>query len=542
MKIAIQGCTHGELEKIYDTIQHIEDEQGIKVDLLISCGDFQSTRNLSDLKCMACPDKYKDMCTFYKYYSGEAIAPVLTLFIGGNHEASNYLQELAYGGWVAPNIYYLGYAGVVNINGIRIAGLSGIFKGFDYLHGHHEKPPYDDNSMRSCYHIRNIDVFRLKQLSSNPPDIMLSHDWPRGVTKYGNAEQLIRFKKHFKDEIEQDKLGSSPTWEILETVKPAFWFAAHLHCKFAALVEHEGGRRTKFLALDKCLPGRRFLQVLDIGPPVQNDDISIQYDADWLAILKSTNHLISVEKKPRYTPGPGCGERYDFTPTPGELENVKKMFDGCLDIPYNFAQSVLAYKPNGQRPKLSMVHQPHATVNSQTTQFCQKLGIQDPMALLVGAHTNTNFPNRTFSLTNKLANYINEKETNISLNSTLNPDEISIHEEANSEDEDGKNSALEDNVFSPEKSKKAPDSGDRKSMQAPLSLPAPQLDEESEEVDLASILNTQPSSQASHLFFIDKGGDKDPPSEDNAAPKSNPDTPPVKKLKRRNAAMYSADD
>jgi len=32
----------------------------------------------------------------------------LTIFIGGNHEASNYLQELPYGGWVAPNIYYLG--------------------------------------------------------------------------------------------------------------------------------------------------------------------------------------------------------------------------------------------------------------------------------------------------------------------------------------------------------------------------------------------------------------------------------------------------
>ena len=33
------------------------------------------------------------------------------------------------------------------------------------------------------------------------------------------------------------------------------------------------------------------------------------------------------------------------------------------------------------------------------------------MALLVGAHTSSNtFSNRTFSLTNKLANYINEKE------------------------------------------------------------------------------------------------------------------------------------
>ena len=77
---------------------------------------------------MACPDKYKSMCSFYKYYSGEAIAPVLTIFIGGNHEATNYLQELAYGGWVAPNIYYMGYAGVLEVNGVRIGGLSGIFK------------------------------------------------------------------------------------------------------------------------------------------------------------------------------------------------------------------------------------------------------------------------------------------------------------------------------------------------------------------------------------------------------------------------------
>lgn len=44
----------------------------------------------------------------FRYYSGEKKAPILTVFIGGNHEASNHMQELPYGGWVAPNIYYLG--------------------------------------------------------------------------------------------------------------------------------------------------------------------------------------------------------------------------------------------------------------------------------------------------------------------------------------------------------------------------------------------------------------------------------------------------
>lgn len=66
MKIAVEGCAHGELEKIYDTISELEQQQSIKVDLLICCGDFQSTRNLDDLECMAIPRKHHNICTFYK--------------------------------------------------------------------------------------------------------------------------------------------------------------------------------------------------------------------------------------------------------------------------------------------------------------------------------------------------------------------------------------------------------------------------------------------------------------------------------------------
>ena len=52
--------------------------------------------------------------------------------VGGNHEAMNYLWELYYGGWVAPNIMYLGHAGVVKFGGVRIGGLTGIFNASHY--------------------------------------------------------------------------------------------------------------------------------------------------------------------------------------------------------------------------------------------------------------------------------------------------------------------------------------------------------------------------------------------------------------------------
>lgn len=426
MKIAVEGCAHGELERIYDTIEGIEKDGGTKIDLLLCCGDFQSTRNLEDLQTMAVPKKYLDMCSFYKYYSGELVAPVLTIFIGGNHEASNYLQELPYGGWVAPNIYYLGYAGVVNVNGVRIAGISGIFKGHDFLRGHHEFPPYTESTCRSVYHVRQLEVFRLKQISGRV-DIFLSHDWPTGIYEYGNKAQLLRKKPFFAADMESGKLGSQPLEELLKAVQPAYWFAAHLHCKFAALVPHNHSQKlgdaessssssssededeerekvkkaapvpppsksvpvTKFLALDKCLPRRAFLQVVEVPSDPIEGTPRLEYDAEWLAILHSTNHLISVKENYYYLPGKKAGEfteRSNFTPTKEELEAVTAKFQK-LQVPENFERTVPAFDPAEQSDyKHMFVDQPKVQLNPQSNTFCATLGIDDPLCLVLLAN------------------------------------------------------------------------------------------------------------------------------------------------------------
>jgi hypothetical protein len=61
LNIAVEGCCHGELDRIYQTIQESEEKNGIHVDLLLICGDFECLRDVIDLDCLAVPEKYRKM-------------------------------------------------------------------------------------------------------------------------------------------------------------------------------------------------------------------------------------------------------------------------------------------------------------------------------------------------------------------------------------------------------------------------------------------------------------------------------------------------
>jgi lariat debranching enzyme len=188
------------LDDIYGSLRLLEQRENIQIDLLVICGDFQSIRNEADMYCMAVPDKYREIGSFWKYYSGIEKAPYPTVFIGGNHEASNYLWELYHGGWVSDNIYYLGHAGVIQFGSVRIGGLSGIYRDKEYAKGHYEKSPYSPATIRSSYYVREYDVKKLLQINQ-PLDVFISHDWPRGVERYGDVVDLVRKKNFFKDEV-----------------------------------------------------------------------------------------------------------------------------------------------------------------------------------------------------------------------------------------------------------------------------------------------------------------------------------------------------
>ncbi|CAN8104041.1 unnamed protein product [Discula destructiva] len=235
VRVAIEGCGHGALNPIYAAVDAAcQARNWPGVDVLIICGDFQATRNGTDVEVMSVPAKYRVLGDFHEYYSGARTAPYLTLFIGGNHEAAAYLWELYYGGWAAPNIFYMGAANVVRVGPLRIAGLSGIWKGFDYRKAHGERLPFGQGDVKSFYHVRELDVRKLLQLREQV-DVGLSHDWPRGVEKHGDTQQLYRMRPMWKQESLDGSLGSVAAEYVMDRLRPAYWFSAHMHWKFSAI-------------------------------------------------------------------------------------------------------------------------------------------------------------------------------------------------------------------------------------------------------------------------------------------------------------------
>lgn len=278
-------------------VEKYENEKNEKVDLIICCGDMQTIRNDVDLQDMAIKSHRLKKGDFWEYYEGLKKAPKLTIFIGGNHETPNVLLPLYYGGWVAPNIFYLGSSGVIRVGDVRIAGISGIYKSYDHYRGYYESKPFTEESKRSWYHIRRFEIQKLlliENIKSNfldsnesrKVDLIISHDWPNGIEKFGNLNYLLRRKPYLKEDIELNRLGIPGAIELIEHLRPSFWFSGHHHCFFDASIKFENNLySSEFRAIDKFKNLSSPVRYFDINS--STTDIRIYLDLEWLSILRS---------------------------------------------------------------------------------------------------------------------------------------------------------------------------------------------------------------------------------------------------------------
>lgn len=358
MTFAVEGCCHGDLDQIYGVLEDAEVERAVVTDFLLCCGDFQAVRTYEELDCMACPVKYRAMKDFVHYWEGKRKPFCPTLFIGGNHESPIHLRDLYYGGWASEDIFYMGHTGIFNVGGLRIAGLSGIYKPNDVHRGHYETYPYSEDSKRSAYHVRRFEVDKLL-LTKEPVDIVISHDWPNGITDFGDVEKLLKIDKtgQLTADIQSGSLGNPMGMEILKALKPKYWFSGHMHMHFTAIVRHPDGSVTRFMALDKCQSRRQFLHFFTLGQngqmiseavygdrsgvPQAREKVPVCFDIEWLAILKKNNHLIPLHADSIYgivLERPSQEDKDDVVKLLIKDGKANQVSPGVFEVPY-FGQS-----------------------------------------------------------------------------------------------------------------------------------------------------------------------------------------------------------
>jgi len=178
-----------------------------------------------------------------------------------------------------------------------------------------------------------------------------------------------------------------------------------LHCRFPAIIQHgENGPTTKFLALDKCLPGRNFLQVIDI--PSNPGPHEIQYDEEWLAITRRFNSIFPLTRR-RFT------MRDEQLDTQDDREWIRNKLNTRGFKPFDFVQTAPSFNPS------------NPVSNSSITRSCRNLQTESFLQLL-------ELPYLLDSSNSEGVSFVNEVDRNESSSqpgNTLDDEDIELPDE-----------------------------------------------------------------------------------------------------------------
>ena len=308
MRVFAAGCIHGYWEKLYNEVKNLGN-----IDLVLVNGDATTFRTKEDLESTSSLEKAKRITedrkngtekpkdkkeqdidqlygTFHKFYNGELTFPCMVIVIGGNNENMDLLFKLPFGGFIAPNIFYLGRAGIIEYKGIRISGFSGIPSKDDFGKKVTEKFPIRGEDIYTSYYTRSFSPFQLFLYSifvtnneSKRPNILMSHDWPSGIPKHFE-KTFPKWRRGLVDEDKENTFGNEFGGLLIESLKPINTTAAHHHLQFTR--KYKG---TNFYAMSRP-EKKEWYSVFDVYPSknAQNDD-KIRYSKEWIAILKATD-------------------------------------------------------------------------------------------------------------------------------------------------------------------------------------------------------------------------------------------------------------
>jgi len=219
MRFGVFGDVHGRQELMYIAAEDWQERNGKKLDAILQVGDFETIRSERDLEHYYAPRKYHHISEISDYCKGLRKAPFFTAFIGGNHEAWGVLKSHHKGGFICPRVYYLGRSNVIDINGVRIGGLTGIFGRKYYKKEFSPNPSYDWKYYRKS----EVAALEKKIEEKGGIDILLIHDWVKPVSRIEVVEE-----RNVTSAMKKSTLVS-PTYPLIERFQPQYVFMGHMH-------------------------------------------------------------------------------------------------------------------------------------------------------------------------------------------------------------------------------------------------------------------------------------------------------------------------
>lgn len=207
MLICAAGDIHGAIDRLYVDVLELEARLGARFDWVLHVGDFGVWPDPSRVdKATAKHDGAGD---FAAWLSERREAPRKTLFIKGNHEDFEWLEEQrGVVPEVLPGLHYLPNGRKMEIsNGresVRVGGLGGCYAPTSF-----ERTTPLEGRARSHYTRGEIET-----LGKRGVDVLLMHDAPAGVRFAGRGGYVS---------------GAAGLGELVAAVRPKVCFFGHHH-------------------------------------------------------------------------------------------------------------------------------------------------------------------------------------------------------------------------------------------------------------------------------------------------------------------------
>ncbi|MDY7225268.1 metallophosphoesterase family protein [Hyalangium rubrum] len=240
--VAGVGDIHGRFHRVEAWMDALEAARGRPVDLVLAVGDVEAFRQPDDHRRKTA--KRGMPAEFAEYADGKRRMKRPLYFIGGNNEDFEALHDSPQGLELAPDVHYLGRAGLSTLKGLRIAYLSGIHapRFFDQP----LKRPTSLDTAKQAGYFRTAEVEGVSSLRD--VDILLVHEWPRGIVQRARDEGLSSPRP-----LPSYWIGNPITRRLVDTVRPRWVLCGHSHKAFAMSLGGESGRPvTRIACLDQA--------------------------------------------------------------------------------------------------------------------------------------------------------------------------------------------------------------------------------------------------------------------------------------------------